>query len=298
MMLAPARVEGAENGTNALSIVQTGDYPVIQDMLSASGTYAFHLATPLAMDNTSDQSQYLTLAPVYLVQSNSTLHFASRLGWAKSDQHARVQVSLDSGMTWQTIYNQDGSNNQGETNFVHRSLALDAFAGKLVRVRFVYAFNSGRYIVHSDGDVDDGWLIDDISLENTEQITSSQTSTLVSGRFQLVPETEGICLLQARAKTGHDYLEWGPLFTAQPQPPAGPPVIAISSFNVTGGQVQIAVYQVSGANPAAWTVESSPTLNGPWLQESAAPVFIARQRYQFSFAQSHEPLRFFRIRAD
>src|SRR5260221_7965864 len=84
--------DGAEAGlANFIVQASTNLYEVRDPVVQLSGSYSFHFATAEPV------SQILTLDRVLLAASNSTVQFQSQLGYATSDQVARVQVSTDEG---------------------------------------------------------------------------------------------------------------------------------------------------------------------------------------------------------
>src|SRR5262249_43819538 len=96
--LLPPTPIGAENGTNGVIISQLPGYAVIESGKVNSGKAAYQLAIPKL--NVFDPSQYITLSSPYIPGADSSLRFASRLGWTTSDERAEVQVSTNSGATW------------------------------------------------------------------------------------------------------------------------------------------------------------------------------------------------------
>src|SRR5204863_9384765 len=114
--------------TNFTSNVSAG-YNVIDTGIRASGTASFHLAHPQPGANQPAVPQTLTLNRTLLVQTNSQLTFKSRLGYATTNEIARVQVSVREGGAWQSVYSQAGSGNAGETTFNNRIVSRTTFSG-------------------------------------------------------------------------------------------------------------------------------------------------------------------------
>jgi len=249
-------LEGAENGTNRVTIKKVGTYNVIQSATKRSGTFAFQLAHPT--DGIQDQA--IELKPSFVVSANSVLRFASRLGWATATQTARVQVSTNNGASWTTVYSQSGSAAQGpqEATFQDRSINLGAFSGSSVLVRFAYV-PSGLAYIDTDGNT--GWFIDDITFQNAFEIGNEQFRNATNGAFSFEPGELGTYVLQGRARTGHDFLPWGPGLSVQAQEgTVNPPELRLSGLRIANGQVEVDATLVAGGTPANLELEYKATL--------------------------------------
>jgi hypothetical protein len=288
----PAAAEGAENGTKTVSISQTGQYVVIENALKKSGSFAFHLATP------SDRpiSQYVTLGFNYLVGANASITFQSKLGWAGVNQHARLQVSTDGGLNWQTVDNQDGTQTSGQSAFVPRTVGLANFAGQQIRVRFGYEFSSGDYYPATD--IGTGWVFDDIQFTNVQAVTNEQITDTTVNSFQFVPTQSASFILQARAKTGHNFLPWGPMFPVQSAQPTGAAVFHLTNVQRNSGQINLNFTLTAGATPSSFALESKANLSDPWVQESAAIQTLGVTDYSFAIPVPNVARRFYRVRAN
>lgn len=288
-----AAPEGAENDSTRLTITQSGSYDVIEGIVVKSGSFAFHLVTP----SEAAESQYITLAPTYLINSGSSLTFASQLGYATADQHAQVQISTDDGVNWTTLYNQSGSTDHPESTWQQRTVNLAAYAGSAVRIRFALEFVAGVYIPSTDLDV--GWLIDDITFNSVQEISNQQLSTPGGTTFQFNPSVVGDFSLQAHARTGYNFLDWGPPLSVRSAPASGAAELHLSVSIPMAGQIQIDVTLVSGAPPAALALQSQDAVNGTWQSEPATVHNISATQYRVSVptpANSKE--RFYRIQAN
>src|SRR5262245_66294302 len=87
--------EDAENGAGNV-LTNVSGYPLIQSEIVGQGANAFHLANPSFQDNWFVVDKTLTM------QADTKLFFLSRLGWATTNQFARVQISTNGGSTWPT----------------------------------------------------------------------------------------------------------------------------------------------------------------------------------------------------
>ncbi|MBU6410294.1 MAG: hypothetical protein KGR98_07895, partial [Verrucomicrobia bacterium] len=133
---------------------------------------------------TNAAPQLLQLDRTLLAATNTELDFESELGFATSDEVARVQVSADGGVNWSDLYTQAG-NGSYETSFTPHSLSLANYAGKTISLRFNYDFQSGSYY-NSGSPL--GWYFTDILITNVQtlvnQATNNSTVTnIVSGNL-------------------------------------------------------------------------------------------------------------------
>lgn len=277
--------EGAESGASRVTIIQSAGYNVIQSDLKASGSFAFHLAHP-----GNPRAQTITFNQSFLIGPGAALAFQSRLGWAADDQHAQVQVS-DDGITWQVLYEQAGSGGSGENSFSQRSVDLSAYGGKTLRVRFVYDWQSGTYYDQTLPEV--GWLIDDITFTGMEQISNEQTAATTSGSFQFQPSTLGEYGLQVRAKTGHEFLPWGPVYDVEAVEGTAQAEFRIGSIQRVGSDLHLQLEVTTGTLLATEVVvEATNSLNDGWTASSAS----VNTSLLVVIPNPGGPGRFFRIR--
>jgi hypothetical protein len=196
--------EGAEEGAAAAVIDGTDDaYALIAVTVVSAGDHAFHLA-----HGPSDPTdQWFELDRDILLGDAATLHFDSRLAWATPDQQAVVQISADDGATWTDVYRQVGTDDRGERLYQARAVDLSRFAGRVVRLRFVYAFDSGSYF--SDTDEGVGLHIDNISLDDAIEIDPGCPALAEDRTFW--PDTHTSSFQQARPLfwSGYGGDDWG-----------------------------------------------------------------------------------------
>jgi hypothetical protein len=122
---------------------------------------------------TNSFPQLLQLDEILVPAANTLLSFQSELGFATSDETARVQVSADSGANWTDLYAQAGDGSY-ETSFTGHSLSLSNYAGQTVLLRFNYDFEGGSYYTSGSPL---GWYITDILLTNTQALINQATNT-------------------------------------------------------------------------------------------------------------------------
>ena len=290
--LGTPALEGAENGTARVTIDQAGTYNVFEPATKNSGGFSFHLAHP----NDGIETQTILLNPSYLVNANSTLLFASRLAASTEDQTAVVEVSTDNGVTWTEIYSQSGhQSGPWETVFQDRTLNLGQFAGSTIRVRFAYVPTG---LVFIDTDPGTGWFIDDITFENTAEISNEAVSDATGRTFTFQPAAEGDFVLQGRARTGHGFLPWGPGLAVRAEEGTTTPLeLRVGVVRLANGQVEFDANVVSGAAPAGLTVESKTSLSAAWTTAAANIETISPTQFRIS-TTARGPMGFYRIKAD
>ena len=227
--------DGAEAGlTNFTTTVSPG-YPVVTNVTGETGSHCFHLAMPPP----AAADQILQLKPVFYPKTNTTVLFKSRLGYATTNQIAKVQVSADAGSTWQDAYSQTGSNGSGESLFSARSLSLSNYAGTPVLLRFNYHFSPvGGGNFYSQTIRPYGWFFDNLTVTNTLKLINVVTNVTVSTNFIFIPAQATNYLLQAAPVSFNQFvLEPGPVLPVAAV--TGPPVIILDAPGISGSQVQI-----------------------------------------------------------
>jgi len=210
----PAAGDGAEN-TSRITVVQSGSYSTISTTVKDSGTGAYHLVNPVFGE------QMLTYNSSFHVQAGASISFRSRLGQALAAQVARVEVSTNGGMVWQTLFSQAGVGGSGETSFQSRSISLAAFAGKDIRLRYNYSVKSGT-ITPASGD-GAGWYIDSIAFTNLVDLADATVNALPAGStFAFTAPAEGDFLLSVSPVISGRVFGFGPAkaVTASAAPPS------------------------------------------------------------------------------
>jgi hypothetical protein len=219
---------GAETGISGISASVPPEYSPISTDVHASGSASYHLAHPGFVD------QILTLDPTLLPSVSSTLTFQSRLGVATPAQTATVEVSTDDGSTWQEVYRQTGSGDPGEITFTLRTIKLESFADRTIRVRFAYRYTMGE-LAYPQTTTGIGWYIDDITFTTTSEVTGISASPVsATPTFTFTPPAEGRYILQARALLYGRYpLEWGPVLRVTAVVPSQFPLAVLITGNGT-----------------------------------------------------------------
>ena len=205
-------MDGAENGMTNFTANMSPGYQAVQSDIKASGLYAFHLAHPNANGQGYPPDQILTLDRLLLPGPNCALQFKSRLGWATTNQFAKVQASIDDGVTWLDLYSQAGTFDAGELVFVTRAISLASLAGQTVRLRFDYAFVSGLFFNQTDPTV--GWYLDDLVITNAEELVGPVINTTTANNFSFNPAQIGNYALEVRPIFFGEFPgDWGPVRT-------------------------------------------------------------------------------------
>lgn len=248
-------------------------YPLVQTAVKVAGG-AFHLAHPVL------ETQWIMLNARYLCGPASVLTFQSRLAAANQRQVARVQASTDDGATWRDVVvpgqmPQVGAGTPGQSAFVSKTLPLDRFAGRIIRLRFAYTLGGTEGLVVTTSS-SSGWFIDNISFTETWQLqdeilgqpaadpqftlTTSSTDPLVvaarpfiSGRFWSFGPA-----LEVRASAApQGYMGWA----MQAESQCGLPPGSVADFplhDCSGNGVPNLLKYALGLDPRSSTQEGVP----------------------------------------
>jgi uncharacterized protein YkwD len=199
--LKNARSESAEAGLRRVAVSSTGTYSVVQSDVKAAGTFGFHLAHP-----TPPVDQMLRLRASLVPTGGGELVFRSRLGWAKPDQTARVDI-LHRG-EWRSVWTKAGTDSAGQLGFETVRIPLADYAGEEIAVRFVYTFTSGSYYPQTTPGI--GWFFDEIELPNVREVAGTRTlPTDEKRKVVFIPSQKGWHLLRAEAQVSGRYLRPG-----------------------------------------------------------------------------------------
>jgi hypothetical protein len=280
-------VDSALNGLANFTISPTPVYPTITNPPVGSG-FCFHLAQPSAVP------QLLQLKDLLFPTAATTVSFDSLLGFATSDQVARVQVSSDGGGTWQDIYSQPGSGGAGESSFTHNTLSLAGYAGQSTLLRFNYDFSFGSYYSQTDNDV--GWCIENVVITNSLQLVNQATNSTSSTNFVFTPAQPGNYLLQARGVIFTEFpIDWG-----QPKQVtalvASLPVVNLNSLTLSGNQVKINFTLTSGSASSFHLLQANQP-GGAWATNATA-VLTTNSPGAFQFATTKgSTVQFYRVQA-
>ncbi|MDE3066384.1 MAG: hypothetical protein KGJ60_02425 [Verrucomicrobiota bacterium] len=286
-------VDNAQNGLANFTISPAPVYPIITDAPDGSGN-CFHLT------HTNLVPQLLELNELLLPSSNTVVSFNSLLGYASSDETARVQVSTDGGSSWQDLfaeagcYSGSGTPSQCEATFTPHTLPLSAYAGEHTLLRFDYDYQGGTYFPEIDPPV--GWCLENIVVTNAQQLANLVTNTTVSTNLTFTPAQTGGYALQARPVIFTQYpLSWGPVKTVTAVAGSAP-LITLGVPVVSGGQVQIN-FGVSGA-ASTFKLLQADQPGGAWSTNTGA-VFttnVIGASYRFT-TPAGAAMRFYRVQS-
>lgn len=256
-------VEGAESGLVDFTTEVSPGYDVVVTRPVASGARAFRLAHP------KPAAQRLTYERRLVPQAGGVLRFQSRLGLATATQVARVEVLLDGGRSWQPIYEQSGSDDQGELSYRERTVSLADYVGRSLRFRFSYVPAGTYYSQTSEGV---GWYLDDLTWENVIEQTDPVVSGVVTGtNFVFTPLAAGEYTLAARAQLYEQfYLEWGPVRSVEAVLVATPVVQLVGAPSVAAGQLRVEFDVANYRAGLVFELHRSTLLAGDWAADGAA----------------------------
>ena len=195
---------------------------------SASGYSAIE-ATEFHLYHATFDSQHLTLGKALYVRPNANLSFERRFNFATASEVARVQVSLDGGVSWQDVHAEAGTN--AAVPYATVNLNLSAFTGRTIRLRFSFTATGSAYQCATCG-----WYFRNLVFNSVSELSLTSHSTLPSTSLNtsLVAADTGNYILLARTEYQGSYFgDWGPglAFTVTQQPLTAPTAVSAS---VTG----------------------------------------------------------------
>ena len=251
--------DSANNGLGNFNIMPPPYYYVITNPPVGPEPDCFHLT------HLDPASQLFQFNEIFLPSAGSTISFASQLGYASSDETARVQASTNNGAAWDDLFVEAGGSNTPESSFTPHTLSLSQYAGQLTLLRFNFAFTGGSYYPQSDNYI--GWNIEDVVVTNIQQ----QAVTIInSTNFTFMPAQTGNYILQAEPVIFSQFpLNFGPVKQVTVISNSTP-VILMGQPTVANGIVQLpftvtcatATFHLLQANQlgAGWTTNSSAML--------------------------------------
>jgi hypothetical protein len=188
----PAAYDGCENLLR-VTAVTAGGYRNLSTTVKASGAASYRFAHPQF-----NRDETLTYTAEFLPGAAASISFRSRLGWATRTQFAKVQVSTNSGLSWDDVYSQAGSGSAGETAFQSRTLSIAKYVGKPIRIRFNYTMNTGTSAYYQTDDRT-GWFVDEVLFYDVGELSSPVISAISSpSSFVFIPPTLGTYHLAVR----------------------------------------------------------------------------------------------------
>jgi len=287
--------EGGEQGMGEFTYVGIGSYTVLQSVIKHAGDRAFRLA-----HNAPIGDEFLEWNRSFVVGSNASLTFHSRLGSAFENETATFQVSNNDGVDWQTLWAQIGTSLNSnpvlapsERTFTPRVIDLSGFEGQTIRVRWVFEFTRGRVWVGSDEFQGTGWYIDSVSATDLKSLQNTVFPEQPANAFTFTPDSTEPFTLRGRAFIKGEWRPWGDSIAVNDSSPQ-------LSAHVLGvgqsGDLMTVLVEIQGGNGQA-VFESSGTPNGPWLPAVPASVTQGQQQgvLEVMLNIGTESSRFFRI---
>ncbi len=220
---AAAWGEGAEDPSTQINLVTSG--AMRQTTVKRTGAKAFQLVFP----NFADQS--FVIGRDVIPSASSHLQFYDLGRFATTTTTLHAEISTNGGGSWASVWSRNGvglSSNLWDPGFSSRRLSLAAYAGQIVRVRFVLRTNNESSVISTSAN--DGFFIDDVTVTDSTELVN-ETSTPLSGvasSFTLNAATAGAPLtagtayyLRIRPNVGTRWFAYGPPKSVTAQAPTG-----------------------------------------------------------------------------
>lgn len=263
----------ALDGLTHFTISPPPAYSIITNPPVGSGK-CFHLT------HTNAVPQLLQFTEILVPSAKTTLSFQSLLGYATSNEVARVQISTNSGL-WVDIYTQAGTDNSGQAAFAAHTLSLSNCAGQVTLLRFNYDYTGGSY--YSAVSPTMGWCLEDIVLTNATQLIDLATNAALAPDFNFVPNTAGNWVLAARPVIFNQFgLEWSPIMEITAVTNRAPTLIFLGSLTVSGSQAQVPFFLTQGAASSFDLLQAS-ALSGPWSTNGGTVLTTLAPGNSFQF---------------
>ncbi len=282
-------VEGGENGLSNLTANISPDYSLFITDLKTAGSNSLHLCHPVAED------QILTVNAALRVATNSQLSFYKRLGWAKPSQVARAQVSTNSGVDWQDLWSQAGSDGEGDTNFAFIKVPLSSYASKIIQVRFVYDATSADIFPQTFSEA--GLCLDNVAFLNCARTMNLITNNIPAGNVcGFYPTNVGSFLLRIRALLPGRTLDWGPALTLTVGP-GSPAIRLLQPSMVSANQIQLD-FNVSNFSPGmTFELWKAVDLTN-WSNDTGAilQTLIPNSKYRLSTSTGGAPRTIYKVK--
>jgi hypothetical protein len=280
-------VFGAENGFDDLQFTGSTGYSVIVTNVKRSGLASFHFAHPQVYVD-----QYLTWKPVFRARTNASISFAAMTCIANTNQVARMQISTNSGLSWNDLWTQKGVPGRTKTTFTQYSVSLTNFVGREFLLRCMYDFLStgGWYTNTTTGY---GFYLDDVCFTNVDQLGTLVTNTTTGTNFVFVPTNSGSYFLRVRPKVSNRILDYGPELVVTVTPAAA---VRISNITRPQPQQMRVDFSLTNGNPATSQLWWSDMPCGSWNRDPGAILGTNRGSYWFLTTNSSSVTRFYRIR--
>ncbi|GEM_PF-1724782 len=252
--------EGAESSPSPqISDATDAGYTLISSYTSASGSRAFHLATP----DFGEES--FSIDRDIVPSASSQISFRYRRYFIHPDTKLRVELSLDGGSGYSTIHTIDGQNTSGssaqwDSSFLSANINVPAqFVDKAVRLRFRLETTGSTYLGSSNTI---GLYLDNISVSNSQELSNGTTQSIAGNlqHFDFTPDSAGQSyLLSLRPILGGHAFDYGPLLSVSSV--AAPPAPVINSAaTAEGAQGEVFSYFITASNsPSSFNASGLPS---------------------------------------
>ena len=269
-----AFTDTADGGLVNFNVTTTGSYTVTGADTQVTRSSVFHLAQPSA------QSQILELKTKFIAKPGASLSFASRLGFATTNQVPRVQYSQDNGTSWIDVWSQTGGSQSPSAPYQTNVVSLAGLPRVEVKLRFIYAYefhDTGSY--YTDTTYIAGWFIDNINITGVDTGSVAGSSTVNgAAQFAFSAAGSGTYLAFLKASVANRNYPIGNVLEFQSV--AAPSVQIVSPFSPVSGNKR---FDVSFSQPAdaGLQVLSATDVNGVWSIEPGVSVQTLNNQQSF-----------------
>ena len=221
--------EGAETSPAPRVIDQTSaSYPLTQTDVKRSGSRGFHIA----FNTFEEADQGFEIDRELVPTAASALIFHDRFRFTTTANRLSAEVS-ENGGPWAEIWGRNGlfagdaSSSGWDAAFLPRSVSLAAFAGKSIRIRFVFRHNN---LAFTGVDSSFGVFLDDITVTSATELVNTVTTAIPAAAtdWTLNASTAGAALqagtrylLRMRPSVGRKWFPYGPTLEVVPRAPNG-----------------------------------------------------------------------------
>ena len=191
--------EGAESDVGVIDGT-SASYALRQSEVKRSGASAFHLTIP----SFAEDFQSFEIARDILPSESSQAVFYHLFRYVTTTTRLSLEASDDAGSTWTELWSRNGSGSNSsrdwDPSFNPSSVSLAAYAGRPVRLRFVFETENSSFI---GTETTDGVFLDDISVSNATELVETATTILSSNStsFTLNATTAGAPLVPGQTYT-------------------------------------------------------------------------------------------------
>ena len=168
-----AWTEGAEDPSSQITAMTSG--AMRQTAVKRTGSKAFQLTFPDRVD------QSFVIARDVIPSASSFLQFYDLGRFSKTTTTLDAEISTNGGDTWTSLWSRNGvglSSAYWDPAFVSRSVSLAAYAGQIVRVRFILRRNGPSVSIGTSENY--GFFIDDVTVTNATELVNGTTTPLAA----------------------------------------------------------------------------------------------------------------------